>query len=74
MKKPDPHFLERALADLEADSALYVGDSEHDVIAAHRAGIDSAFVRRRHCRDDELSVTPTYDIETLSALPAIVDG
>ncbi|WP_435551275.1 HAD family hydrolase [Natrinema sp. CGMCC1.2065] len=74
VKKPDPHFLERALADLEADSALYVGDSEHDVIAAHRAGIDSAFVRRRHCRDDELSVTPTYDIETLSALPAIVDG
>ncbi|ELZ11794.1 HAD-superfamily hydrolase [Natrinema thermotolerans DSM 11552] len=74
VKKPDPHFLERALADLEADSALYVGDSEHDVIAAHRAGVDSAFVRRRHCRDDELSVTPTYDIETLSALPAIVDG
>jgi HAD superfamily hydrolase (TIGR01549 family) len=74
VKKPEPHFLERALADLEAESALYVGDSESDVIAAHRAGIDSAFVRRRHCRDDVLTVAPTYDIETLSALPDIVDG
>ncbi|WP_425498575.1 HAD family hydrolase [Natrinema salinisoli] len=73
VKKPDPHFLERALADLEADSALFVGDSESDVVAAHRAGIDSAFVRRRHCRDDVLSVAPTYDIETLSALPDIVE-
>ncbi|MBZ6495224.1 HAD family hydrolase [Natrinema longum] len=72
VKKPDPHFLERALADLGAGSALYVGDSEHDVIAAHRAGIDSAFVRRQHCPDGALSVTPTYDIETLSALPEIV--
>ncbi|PCR92135.1 HAD family hydrolase [Natrinema ejinorense] len=72
VKKPDPHFLERALADLGAGSALYVGDSEHDVIAARRAGIDSAFVRRQHCPDGALSVTPTYDIESLSALPDIV--
>lgn len=74
VKKPNPHFLERALADLGAESALFVGDSESDVIAAQRAGIDSAFVRRQHCHDAALSVTPTYDIETLSALPDIVGG
>ncbi|QCW02938.1 HAD family hydrolase [Natrinema pallidum] len=74
LKKPNPHYLERALADLDAESALYVGDSESDVIAADRAGIDSAFVRRAHCRDASLSVTPTYEGATLREIVRIVDG
>jgi phosphoglycolate phosphatase len=73
LKKPNPHYLERALADLEAESALYVGDSESDVVAANRAGMDSVFVRREHCRDVELIAPPTYDVNGLHAVTTIVD-
>ncbi|SFC24842.1 haloacid dehalogenase superfamily, subfamily IA, variant 1 with third motif having Dx(3-4)D or Dx(3-4)E [Halobiforma haloterrestris] len=67
LKKPNTHYLERGLADLGvgAESALYVGDSESDVIAAERAGLESVFVRRSHCRDVDLEVTPTYEVEDL---------
>lgn len=68
LKKPNTHYLDQALTELGAESALYVGDSESDVVAAHRAGVDSAFVRRPHCRDVRLSVTPTYDTNSLHAL------
>lgn len=30
-KKPNPHYLDRALTDCTAESALYVGDSESDM-------------------------------------------
>ncbi|MFC7080605.1 HAD family hydrolase [Halorussus caseinilyticus] len=73
-KKPDPHFLERAMADLGADDALYVGDSESDVVAAHRAGLDSAFVRRDHCADVSLSVEPDYEVRDLHEVAEIADG
>lgn len=73
-KKPDPHFLERALADLGADAALFVGDSESDVVAAHNAGLDAAFVRRDHCADVELSVEPTYEVEDLWAVAERAGG
>ncbi|WP_135826976.1 HAD family hydrolase [Halorussus ruber] len=71
-KKPNPHFLERALADLGAETALFVGDSESDVVAAKRAGLDSAFVRRDHCADAELSVEPEYEVENLRGIAEIV--
>lgn len=74
LKKPNPHYIERALSDLDGESALYVGDSESDVIAADRAGIDSVFVRRPHCRTADLDVTPTYDVETLRDVVRIADG
>ncbi len=67
-KKPQPYYLERALADLNADRALYVGDSQSDVLAAHRAGIDSAFVRRPHRRDVALDESPTYEVQSLDTL------
>lgn len=72
LKKPNPHYLERALTDLEAESALYVGDSESDIVAAHRAGIDSVFVRRPHCREIELAVSPTYEVDDLYEVATIV--
>jgi HAD superfamily hydrolase (TIGR01549 family) len=68
LKKPNTHYLDRALADLGGGSALYVGDSESDVVAAERAGMDSAFVRREHSRDASLSTEPTYEVETLHAV------
>jgi HAD superfamily hydrolase (TIGR01549 family) len=70
-KKPNPHYVERALADLDADSALFVGDSESDVEAASNAGIDSAYLHRPH-RDSALTVTPTFEIDSLAGLHDIV--
>ncbi|SFR56723.1 MULTISPECIES: HAD family hydrolase [Halorubrum] len=71
-KKPNTHYLDLALSELGGESALYVGDSEHDVIAAHQAGMDSVFVRRPHCTDVTLSTTPTYEINNLHEIPEIV--
>jgi HAD superfamily hydrolase (TIGR01549 family) len=71
LRKPNPHYLERALADLDAESALFVGDNESDIKAAHNAGIDSAFIRRPHRRDWDLNVWPTWDIDCLDDLHSI---
>ena len=71
-KKPDPYYVERALDDLKAADALFVGDSETDVLAAERAGIDSVFIRRPHRADADLSVTPDYEIDGLDDLPELL--
>ena len=71
-RKPHPHFIERTLADLGVEHALYVGDSVSDVYAAHRAGLDSLFVRRAHRAELALPVEPTYEVESLWPLPELV--
>lgn len=71
-KKPDPSYIEQALDDLGTRDALYVGDSHKDVIAAERAGIDSAFVRRAHRTDLELSTTPTHEVANLIELAELL--
>ena len=68
LKKPNAHYVERALADVGVDAALYVGDSPTDVEAAHRAGLDSAFLRRPHRTGLTLDVTPTYELRGLRDL------
>ena len=70
-KKPRPHYIERTLADLDAETALFVGDNESDVLAAENAGVDSAFIRRPHRIDHELSVDPTYEVDSLHDLHGI---
>lgn len=65
LKKPETHYVDEAIATLGAESALFVGDRELDVVAAHRAGVDSAFVRRPHNTAVELSMTPTYEVDDL---------
>ena len=72
-KKPNTQYLERAPADFSAESALYIGDSGSDVVAAHRAGLDSAFVRRPHVRGAELPAEPTHEVETLHEVAALPD-
>jgi HAD superfamily hydrolase (TIGR01549 family) len=67
-RKPDPHYLDRALSDLGTRDALYVGDSGVDVEAATRAGVDSAFVRRDHRADYPLRAEPDYEVPDLAAL------
>ncbi|WP_436927017.1 HAD family hydrolase [Halosimplex amylolyticum] len=67
-RKPETHYLDRALDELGTRDALYVGDSPKDVEVAHRAGVDSAFLRRDHRADTVLDREPTYEVETLTAL------
>lgn len=72
-KKPDGYYLDLALSELEVDTAVYVGDRETDMVAASSVGIDTAFIRRGHNSKISLDQAPTYDIESLEALPGIVD-
>ncbi|MFB6256409.1 MAG: HAD family hydrolase [Haloplanus sp.] len=74
-KKPDPHYVHRALSDVgvDADAALFVGDSESDLRAARAADLDAAFVRRPHRESYDLSVAPTYELDGLEALLALDD-
>jgi phosphoglycolate phosphatase len=74
LKKPDTHYLDRALADLDAASALYVGDSASDVVAAARAGMDSVFVRREHRPTVPDGVAPTHVVDGLDEVAAIANG
>lgn len=67
-KKPEPTYLERAMADIGCTNPLYVGDSESDVVAARRAGVDVAFLRRGHNADIALDARPTHDVESLHAV------
>ncbi len=67
--KPETYYIEKAINDLDVTDGLYVGDSACDVRAAHRAGLDSAFVRRAHRDGYELPEEPTYEIESLTELP-----
>ena len=61
-KKPRPTYLDEAMTVLGIDNPLYVGDSESDVVAGQRAGLDVAFLRRDHNADDSLDHDPTYDV------------
>ena len=67
-RKPNPAYLIDAIDDLGGDSGIYVGDRPTDVLAATRAGLDAAFVRRDHNTDASLPVEPTYVVDSLSAI------
>lgn len=73
-KKPDPHYLQQAIAELNAEAPLYVGDSNADLGAAAAAGIDSAFVRRSHRREYSLKYEPTYEVDGLDELVTRLNG
>ncbi|MFB6304729.1 MAG: HAD family hydrolase [Haloferacaceae archaeon] len=75
-RKPDPHLVRSALADLEVDRALFVGDSASDVRAAERAGVDAALLARPDHGDAAVADGPDPDhtIGSLAALPDLVSG
>jgi HAD superfamily hydrolase (TIGR01549 family) len=71
-KKPSPTFLDEAMADLGIENPLYVGDSESDVVAGRRAGLDVAFLRRDHNADTALEHPPTYEVGGLTEVAGIL--
>ncbi len=68
LKKPAPDHLEVAKAELGRNPYLYVGDAESDVIAAHRANMDSAWLHP----SKESDVRADYELKTLNSLLEIV--
>ncbi|WP_302082503.1 HAD family hydrolase [Salinibaculum rarum] len=72
-KKPQPTYLEDAMADLAVENPLYVGDSESDVEAGQRAGLDVAFLRRDHNADQPLDSTPDYELMGLDEVVEILE-
>lgn len=71
-QKPNPQNIQAAMETLGAESALYVGDREIDVAAAHNAGIDSVFLRREGVTETEIDVAPTHVVSSLWDLLDIV--
>ncbi|MFB6136586.1 MAG: HAD family hydrolase [Halobacteriaceae archaeon] len=71
--KPDPHYVERALADLGAtpSAALYVGDRRTDVQAAYNAGCDAALLDRPDVVPGE-GPDPTHRVDSLADLRALL--
>lgn len=85
--KPDPRNLGAALADLDAERAVYVGDRPADAEAAHRLGLDSVRLVREddggadghedggadgNGDGDDWPVDPDYRVDGLDELPAVV--
>ena len=73
-RKPDPHYLEAAMAALGADHGVYVGDRETDLLAAERAGLDGVLVRREHNAHLDPATDPTAEVDSLADLEALVGG
>lgn len=74
-KKPHPLPFRRALAELDvsAERALYVGNSlAYDVAGAQNAGLPVAWLRA----EDRTAAPydPEYVLDSLSELPAILEG
>ena len=69
--KPEPFYVRRAMADLDAETPLYVGDGRSDVEVADRVGIDVAYVPRE--RDDGSDLDPEYLLSSLDELQSIVE-
>ncbi|MFB6176991.1 MAG: HAD family hydrolase [Halobaculum sp.] len=72
-RKPDATYLERALSDLDADSAVYVGDRRSDVEAAHEAGIDAALVRREFNQEISFDDPIAFDVDSLHEIVQQLD-
>lgn len=66
--KPEPKLLEEAMEHIGAENPVMVGDQIGDVLAAHRAGIDSIYINR----DGEKIEKADYEVKTLSEVKEII--
>lgn len=74
--KPAPDMLLLALEQLQAkpEEALMVGDSQFDILAAQKAGVDSVGVGWSLHLDKLKKHRPTYVIQNMRELATIVKG
>jgi len=73
-KKPRPTYIERAMRDLAVSNPLFVGDKPSDIEAGHRAGLDTAFLRRTHNAGVTPDREPTYEVSGLDGVGTILGG
>jgi phosphoglycolate phosphatase-like HAD superfamily hydrolase len=73
-RKPEPYYLCETLDRLDADTGLYVGDRETDLLAADRAGLDGVFLRREHNAAVSLTTEPTAVIDSLAEVERLLDA
>lgn len=69
VRKPHPNHLEIARAELKREPCIYIGDAESDIIAAQRAGMDSAWVKRSEIDSD---VSANYEVESVNKLKELI--
>jgi phosphoglycolate phosphatase-like HAD superfamily hydrolase len=67
-RKPVTDYIQQAHTGLGTEKALYVRNSETDILAAHRGRVNSGVLRRDHLADIEPSTTPTFEVWNLQAL------
>ncbi|MDY6777899.1 MAG: HAD-IA family hydrolase, partial [Candidatus Nanohaloarchaea archaeon] len=68
-RKPDPGHIEEAMDQLDASSALFIGDNPEDRKAAERAGITPVYIDR----GDYRKVEGVERIESLYELRHLLD-
>lgn len=71
-RKPEPDYLVETLSELGHEHGIYVGDRATDVMAAERAGLDGAYLRRAHNETAPLPTAATYELQSLSELNSIL--
>ena len=74
--KPDPEPVRVALERTggEPARALFLGDSPHDIVAGNAAGVSTVAVAwGPFARETLLASGPTWWLETIAELPALVD-
>jgi len=74
--KPDPYPVRAALEKLEykPTEAVFVGDSPHDIQSGNDAGVITIAALWGPFRSDQLeSYHPTYFLDEIKALPALLD-
>jgi phosphoglycolate phosphatase len=73
-RKPDPEMLHHAMATLEVDRCLFVGDSEIDRATARAADQPFALFTRGYRRSSVDELAPAYHFDDFNLLPDIVAG
>ncbi len=70
--KPDPEGILRAMKELNATKAMYVGDGVGDIQAGQAAGIDTVGVLYSNRTAKIIAANPTYTIKALDDLLTIL--
>lgn len=68
-KKPNPEMIEKTIKERASNNPIYIGDSETDIIAAQRAGIDSIHIETSGIAERN----PSYSVENLKEIPKILN-
>ena len=71
-RKPDPAMLYLAMAELDVENCLFIGDSEVDVATARAAAVPIALFTKGYRKASVDELAPNFDFDSYQDLPAIV--